>query len=214
MGKKHHENNILLCLKNSMKWLRENNAVITTLATVVLALLTYSYLKETKKQRLLTERAVLAQTSPKVFIKNIESTVRPDYETSELVVKSTIIFTNCGIIEAKNIDWSYTIQQDEKELVKKEKQRAPSIYPEQNRGIAITDFRIKRNKEDMEIIKKAQDLNKTLTISPNVLKPIILDIEYVYEDPDGKKMPYVREQYKYLLDGNRWVIPTEEVSGL
>lgn len=203
-------NNVYHLLMIAINCLKENSVIVTTIATVFLAAFTFSYLRETKKQRLLTQKIVLVQTSPKVFIKNIESTVHPDYDTNELVVHSTIIFTNCGITEAKNIDWSYTIKQDEQELVKKDKRRAPHIYPEQNRATAITVFRIKRNPEEMKIIKKAQELNKPITISPSVLKPVILDIEFGYEDPDGKKIPNHQEQYKYLLDRNEWVIPTTE----
>lgn len=197
-------------LSKISSWLENNSAMVTTIATVVLALLTFLYLRETWKQRVLTERAVWVQTSPKVFIKKIESRVNPDYDTNELVVHSTIIFTNCGKTEAKNVVWFYTIKQDEQELVKRDKRRAPHIYPEQNCGTDITDFRIKLKPEQMKIVKKAQELNKSITISPSVLKPIFLDIEFGYEEPDGKKMPNHQEQYKYLLDRNQWVIPTTE----
>lgn len=53
-------------------------------------------------------------------------------------------------------------------------------------------------------------MNKPLIISKSVLKPIILNIEFGYEDPEGKRMPNHQEQYKYMLDKNQWVIPTTE----
>lgn len=204
------KNRMVSILNKISNWLENNSAMVTTIATVVLALLTFFYLRETRKQRVLTEKVVWVQTAPKVFIKNIESRVNPDYDTNELVVHSIIIFTNCGKTEAKNLFWSYTIKQGEQELVKEDKRQAPYVYPEQNYGTAMPDFRIKRSEEDMEIIRKAQSLKKSITISPSVLRPIILNIEFGYEDSDGKRIQSHQEQYKYLLHMGQWVIPITE----
>ena len=123
---------------------------------------------------------------------------------------SIIILTNYGKTEAKNIVWSYIIKQDGQELKRKDKQIAQHLYPEQEAGIAISDFRIKFTSEKMKIFKQAQELGGTIIISPSVLKPISLDIWFEYEDPDGKRMPSHQELYKYLLAGNQWVLPMQE----
>ncbi len=197
-------------IKSVCNWLENHSATVTTIATVVLtittvvlAVLTYSYLQVTKK-------AVWVQTTPKVFIKKIESTVRPDYDKNQLVVQSIVIFTNCGNTEAKNLEWSYTIEVDGQELVKKDKRRVSYLYPEQNGAFTIEHFRIKFSPEQIKIIKQSQEPGNKLTFTPSVVKPIFLNIEYEYDDQDGKRIPSRAEQHKYLFAQNRWAIPIQK----
>ena len=195
-------NNVRNLLSTVLSWLGKHTATVTTIATVFLAVFTFLYLR-------VTQKVVWVQTSPKVFIKNVEATVTPDYDNNKLVVRSAIIFTNCGKTEAKNFVWSYIIKRDSQELVKKDEYQTPYVYPEQNYRTTITTFSVELPPEQMNKIKQAQELKTSTQIRTPII-PVFLDIEYEYDDPDGKRIPSRKEQYKCLLPGNKWVIPARK----
>lgn len=206
--------NVCNRLSRAFRWLDGHSTAVVAIATVALTVITLFYLLETKKQRMLTQEAVWVQTSPRVFIKNIEPTLTADYKVSKLIVHTIITFSNCGTTEAKNITWSYIITQDGRELAKRTT-RAPGIFPEQNRTTAIHDFRIDLPPKLMQVIQQAQEPNKPIDINPDVLtpyalKPFFLDIKLEYDNPDGKRMSIYQEQFEYLLAENKWVLPVQE----
>ena len=82
---------------------------VLVISTVILALVTFCYLLETRKQRLLFEKIVTVDTKPKVFIKTINTKSRADFERNQVVINSELVFTNCGKVEARNIVLSYVI---------------------------------------------------------------------------------------------------------
>jgi hypothetical protein len=185
-------------------WFQQNHSLILTFATIALVFITLFYLIETRRERLLLERTVEVDTQPKVFIKTMETNAKPDFENSRIIIHTKLVLSNCGKTEATNIRWSYVVSQGGQ--TKKEGTFGPFqyLYPNQTAIASIENLRFTLPKDEMEIVKKAVDLNKPILVSGNLQKPVSLDIELVYESLDGKpvKVPY---KYRYIFPMNAWV---------
>ena len=83
------------------------------------------------------------------------------------------------------------------------------LYPGQTATASIENLRFTLPQDEMEIVKKAVELNKPIVVSGNLQKPVLLDIELVYESLDGQlvTVPY---KYRYLFQMNAWVFPSQK----
>jgi hypothetical protein len=164
---------------------------------------------ETRRQRLLLEKTVAVETHPKVFIKTMETEAKPDFKNSRIIIHTKLILSNCGKTEARNIRWSYVVSQGDK--IKKEGRFGPFqyLYPDQTATASIENLRFSFSESEMEIVKKAVELNKPIVVSGDVQKPVLLDIELTYESLDGQlvTIPY---KYRYLFPMNAWVFPSQK----
>ena len=79
--------------------------------------------------RKLTEKAVSLDTSPKVFIKTIKPQAKLDTNAIEII--SSIIFTNCGKTEAKDIKWSYVINSEGQKKIERSTGPYQYLFPSQ-----------------------------------------------------------------------------------
>ena len=192
-----------------MVWFQQNHSLILTFATIVLVFITLCYLVETRKQRLLLERTVVVDTQPKVFFKTLETKAKPDFENSRIIIHTKLVLSNCGKTEAINIRWSYVVSQGDQ--VKKEGTFGPFqyLFPGQTATASIENLRFTLPQDEMEIVKKAVELDKPIVVSGNLQKPVLLSIELIYESLDGKiiTVPY---KYRYLFPINAWVFPSQK----
>ena len=190
------------------KYPSEALSALLVIVTLLLVLVTYLYLVETRKQRLLMQKAVSIDTAPKVFIEAIEATARPNYDGNEIIIHSAIQLKNCGGTEAKNIKWSYVITFEGKEKTKENGGPYQYLYPDQVASMPIKKFKFSISNEAMKTVKQAVELKKPVIVPENYIKPVLLDIEIMFDDLDGNttKTPY---SYKYLFSMNKWVVPEQ-----
>lgn len=190
-------------------WFQQNHSLVLTFATIALVFITFLYLVETRKQRRLLERTVAVDTQPKVFIKTLVTEAKPDFENSRIIIHTKLVLSNCGKTEARSIHWSYVVSQGNQ--VKKEGTFGPFqyLYPGQIATASIENLRFTLPKDEMEIVKEAVELKKPIVVSGNLQKPVLLDIELVYENLDGQlvTVPY---KFRYLFPMNAWVTPSQK----
>ncbi len=179
------------------------STIVVTLATVFLAVTTFLYLRETKKLRILTHKAVSVDTSPKVFIKTIKGKMKPRFDANSIEINSSIIFTNCGKTETRNVRWSYVIDSEGAEKIEEAKGPYQYLFPSQTISYTIETFKFLMSQEQMEVVKKAVELDKSISIKNDLFRPVFLEINLEYEDLDGaeKKYPY---SFKYIFSKNMW----------
>ncbi len=189
-------------MKEVLEFLNKNHSLIITIATVILVIITFLYLIETRKQRLLMSKAVSIDTSPKVFIKNIESKVKPNYETNSIEITTYIKLKNCGKTEAKNVRLPYSIKYGDKKL---ESIKGPFeyLFPDQISSYSTKFFSIPLDKKNMGIVKQAIESNKPINVPKEYALPVYLDIKIIYNDLEGNEIetPY---SLTYLFYKNMW----------
>lgn len=197
------------------------SAKILTVATVVLAAanvglvaanvglvyLTNCYLNETKAQRevaqrsiKLTEKLVEFETSPKPYIKDVETKWLLSESGGNTVHSITAIkLANCGRCEAKNIRL-HTILTKGSLTDDKTIKLIEYIYPGQQPLYAMRTLKIECTPEVIAAIKEG----KALKIPKDKQEPISLKIELMYDEPTGRPrmFPYDLE-YNYAL--SKWV---------
>jgi hypothetical protein len=193
----------------TLKWLQENHSLVLTFATVALAIITLFYLVETRKQRLLLEKTVAVDTEPKVFIKTVETVAKPDFENSKIIIHTKLVLSNCGKVEARSIRWSYEISQGNQVLKQGTFGPFQYLYPGQTATASIENLRFPFPPEEMEIVKKAVELDKPIIVAGDLQKPVLLNIELVYEGTGGQlvTVPY---KYRYIFPMNAWVFPSQK----
>jgi len=196
-----------------VKWIDNHAVVITALATIVLAFLTYLYMKETKKQRLvaqqsinLTEKLIEFETSPKPYIKNVEMSWK-ESESIENMLEGFIYITlaNCGRSEAVNIKFHRVLTLG---LKKKELPLfvCEYLYPGQEPILLMSPIQIRCNPEEITVFKeiKKHGTDIRFQIPKDKQDPITLEMKLMYDDNEGNThtVPYHFE-YNYTI--NKWV---------
>ena len=202
-------NNIANGIITTKKWLQENHSLVLTFATLVLVVITFLYLLETRRQRLLLQKSTDVDTQPKIFFKTIKTVAKPDFENNKITIHTNLVLSNCGKIEGRSIYWKYSITQEKKVL--KEGVFGPFqyLYPEQTATASIENLSFSFSPEEMRIVKKAVELGKDIEVAGSLQKPVLLNIELVYENVNGQKtiVPYT---YRYLFPMNAWVFPSQK----
>ncbi|MHC4740140.1 MAG: hypothetical protein ACYS9Y_14620 [Planctomycetota bacterium] len=85
------------------------STMVLAIVTVVLAFITWLYLCETKKQRLVMEKTISVDVSPMVFIDNVKTEFEMNDNKKCLDVKTLFVIKNSGKTEARNIQFSYIL---------------------------------------------------------------------------------------------------------
>jgi len=211
VAKKNEKHNyVIMFLHNVWKKICEKKPLsLSEILALLLTLITFFYLLETRNQRLLLEQTVAVDTQPKVFIKTIETKATPDFPNSRILIHTKLVLSNCGKSEARRIQWSYVVSQGDQ--VKKKGKFGPFqyLFPNQTATASIENLRFTLPPDEMEIVKKAVELDRPIVISGNLQKPVLLDIELIYEKPDGESIiiPY---RYRYIFPMNAWVFPSDK----
>lgn len=185
-------------------WLDQHTALVLTAATVALAIITYFYLREIKRQRLLMQKVVLIDTSPKVFFDGIKSIRSVDESNNIIKFGIDLAVKNCGKTEALNIKFPFVVNSREKKISEGTKGPFQYIFPGQiiHYGIFFVNTELKLNKEEISILKKAIKADKPIHFGEKS-PPLQIDIKIVYKDIEGKKIttPY---SLKYSWHKNMW----------
>jgi len=186
----------------------DNHAVtITALATTVLAVLTYFYMREAKGQRLAAQRSIALieksidfETSPKPYIKDIETIWQVSKsKENTLEGKTSIKLANCGRTEATNIKLDKVLS---KGTLKDDTtiSAVEYLYPGQEPIFTTGGLEISCSPEGILAIKEG----KGVTIPKEKQEPVSLKIDLTFDDDNGNvhTVPY-KFEYNYRL--HKWV---------
>ena len=189
---------------NLINWISNNSSFILAITTVVLAIITFFYLRETKLIRLVTEKSFKMEISPQVFVKNITSTTHLDSDRSRINVTPFIEVKNSGKTAAKNMNIPYKITVGSVQMTDT-LGIISFLYPDQIIRIQMKGFHIGLKKSDLEIVKRAVKEKLKLQVPDNFVADTPMNLEISYDDNDGNRetIPYV---FKYVFRNNSWVI--------
>ena len=185
-------------------------SIVTSIATLVLAIITIFYLGETKKIREIADKAFQVDVSPKVFISNIVTRQLLNTQEKRLQIAAICEITNVGKTEAKNMEISYTILVGEKFQVPGTIEKAPYIFPTQTISFTTHSVGIKLNEGQVELAKNQLEKDKKITFPQNFDEKINLKIKINYFDHNNKEQS-VSYLCDYRWDSTDWGIriPTE-----
>jgi len=194
-------------MKRFLEILRNNSSFVLALATIVLAIITFCYLLETRSLRKVAEQSFLINTSPKVFLKTISSTLQLNERMKVIVVTSVLKIVNTGKTEAKDLKGDYTISIGNAEI-KEKFVPVEYLFPDQSATIKTKKFNIRLNEEQFGIAKKAEELGKLSSGSLKSANPIYFRLNLSYLNQIGERISYTFK-YKYLFQSNQWVYGTK-----
>lgn len=193
-------------------WADKHSASIVAIATVALAIITLLYLRETKKLRLQTQKAISVDISPMVFIDNVKTVFIMNNKKSCIDVRTSFAIKNSGKTEARNIQFSYVLTYKNGKEVRASAIPAQYLFPGQQcvcNTELITLFvkpeEFIRLKEKLQ--SKSTIIIKEITFLKEVreeLEGLELSIELKYEDGDGEKVKWPHF-FQYSIPKNSWV---------
>ena len=181
--------------------LKNYSTLVVALATVILAIITYFYLVETRSLRKIAEQSFIHDTSPKVFINGIISTRKLNVARRRIEVTSVFKITNIGKTEAKDLTGHWTISSGKSQF---EDNFGPIQYffPGQETNYKTKMLTVGLNKKQFEAAKKA--IESKLKYSDKLPTKIYFKIKLSYLNQIGKQISYTFN-YEYLFHNNEWV---------
>ncbi|MCP4612859.1 MAG: hypothetical protein GY845_29550 [Planctomycetes bacterium] len=174
-------------------WIMAFASFVAAVATVTLVILTNRYLNETKETRKLYEKIVSVETTPKVFVNDVQGMLK----TSDVNVPIVMyyVISNCGKVEAKDVKYRHGIfhEKDNKKIPNDGthiwSKLKGDVFPGQEIPIKI---------------KPAFRLIEQINRNPISYK---INIELEYKDTLGKSKKYNTE---YRYEKEEWVINSEK----
>jgi hypothetical protein len=181
-----------------------------------------------RRQRKLTEKAVLVDTSPKVFIKEIAASSKflyDDTQPKSLEPKSLDTFFiislyNCGKTEGLNVTLDITVKSPD--TTHRPFRYGPVSYifpgqlcslPRTRRQFALTPDQIaqihRTNGRRSGYVRPQPD--QLWRQSPSLWPPIKLDIILKYQSVDGQQLPETHYEFQYIMnspEGTCTLFPT------
>ena len=179
-------------------------SITVAIATVALAIITFFYLRETSRLRKISEKALTLDVEPKIFVENISSIIKPDYDKRVLNVQALIKIKNGGKSEAIEFEAPYTLSWG-KHRIDDKIGPVPYLFPTQGIAYETRIMSVEISETDMAIVKEAIETKKTVIVSKEMPVPIInFNISLKYKDRDGNlhEIPY---SWKYIFHKNEWL---------
>jgi len=193
---------------NILKWFTNNSSFILVLVTLALAIITFYYLLETKRIRIVAEKSLKVEMLPQVFLENIESYPRLDEQKKEISVTAVFIIKNVGKTEAKNFVGKYKLSSGSANI---EGKIGPVSYLFPTQGVRYETkvLSVTLNEKNFAVAKDALESKKPLIIPKDFGQPIYLNLSLNYLDVNGEtiELPY---RLKYLFHSNAWIHILEE----
>ena len=191
-------------------WRSIGSRKLTNITALLLACITFGYLLETRNQRLLLEKTVAVETQPRVYVKNVVTNAKMDLPNSKIIINTKFVLSNCGKTEARNIRLSYVISQGTQVVKNETYGPYQYMYPDQNFTASIENLEYHLSEEEMEIAKKAVELDVKFGFFGKIQNPPLLKIELVYEDAGGQLAPPVSYVYRYVFSMEVWVYQSQK----
>jgi hypothetical protein len=194
-------------MKGILDFFSNNSAFFLFIATFALAVITYFYLRETTRIRKTSEKFFTIETSPKVFLENIEFIPKLNDSTRGIEVTAVLRIKNTGKTEADKFKAKYVFSMGDLRMEKEIE--APYLYPSQGVQYQTKVLSLSLNEENFSVAKRAQEEKKALIVSENIAPPIFLNLDLTYIDQEGEEhnIPY---KAKYTLHNNSWNFLTED----
>ncbi|MGA2534215.1 MAG: hypothetical protein ABSG19_14405 [Candidatus Aminicenantales bacterium] len=159
--------------------------IVMPIATLGLAIITYFYLRETKKMRDVASDSLRIDAAPKIFIQSINTHRDFDKQAKKLFVNATIRINNVGKTEAKNIKIFYEIKIGGSLQIPRQVDTAPHIFPSQSVTFKTLPVFFELNDKDLQIAGEHLE-KKEKMLFPPAPRPaflLLIKIEYIgYKD--------------------------------
>ena len=203
--------NIKIILKwfvEAMKWCTDNHAFILAVATLLLVLVTYHYLRETKKIRKIAEKSFELDSGPKVFLAEITPVPRLDNTKKSIYVTLVLKVKNVGRTEAKeiNMDYIFSYEKDNNKKITVEGSidSIQYIFPTQEVAKETKMLSLVLDDKNFSIVKAAKEQNKPVIPRKGLVPPIYfkLTLSYLNQNNERISCPY---KYKYIFHENKLV---------
>ncbi len=194
-------------LKALLGFLSESSSLVLAIATLVLVIITFFYLRETRLIRKVADKSFRVETSPKVFLESILCTPHLNYAEKKIEVRATLKIKNVGKTEAKNFVAVYTLSSGRMKMEDKIGP-IPYLFPSQGVVYQTKMLDVALNDQQLAVAKEAMDTKKALIVPENFAPPIFLGLSLRYLDHEGKEqnLPY---KCKYIFHTNSWVFIIE-----
>jgi len=190
-----------------LKSISEYSSLLLFIATLILAVITYFYLRETKLIRKVAESSFRIETSPKVFLENITCVTKLNLSKKEIEVTAVFQIKNVGKTEAKDFVAEYTLSSGKMKMEDKIGP-IPYLFPSQGVHYETKMLGVGLNEKNLAVAKESIDTKKALVVPKDFGQPIFLDLNLRYLDHEGKEqnLPY---KCKYTFHTNSWVFIVE-----
>ncbi|MGB9004938.1 MAG: hypothetical protein WCB96_04360 [Candidatus Aminicenantales bacterium] len=178
-------------------------SIVTVISYVALAIITFFYMKETRRIREIAVEDLKIGASPQVFVSNIGTFQTLDEEKKKIAIQAIIQITNTGRTEATNVIIKYKLLIAEHIQIPWESQEAPYIFPNQSLLFNSLSYAIDLNEEDTKSAKSQLENNKKISFRPET-KPkyeMEIKIEYFGYQKEKKILSWLCD---YRWDGINW----------
>lgn len=185
-------------------FLEKHQSLITALCTVVLAMITWRYMLETKKMRKIAADSFQAETAPIVFLEFPAPIRKLDLQTRQFMIIPKGIVKNAGKSTATNLDIEYCLRKGSTRLSKK-LLTAPYIYPTQQFILSPEAIAATLSDAVFADMKKIYDEKSEPVLRKDFAEQWFFDATLKYVDP--KKNEQIRlYTFVYHWDQNSWGI--------
>jgi len=177
--------------------------IITAIGSIVLVIVTFLYLLETKKMRDISSLALKIDSSPMVFIHKIHTQQTLDEPKKKLIIQENFIIKNTGKMEARNINIKYKILIGKQVQVPGELKDFPYIFPTQEIAFDSVPVFIELNNEEIQISKGQIQNGKAIFFRPETKPKLEMEIEIYYQGfkDEPQRIPYLCQ---YHWDSAKW----------
>ena len=195
-----------------LNWFAIILPIITAIGSIALVIVTYLYLRETRRMRDISAQALTIDSSPMVFIDAIETHLLLDEPKKGLQIQARIVLKNTGKTEARTIMLKYKIILGERIQVPWKLQETPYIFPTQEITFNTDHVFIDLNDKEIQNAIEQVQSGKSI-LFPSETKPklkIEIEVNYRGFGDEPQRIPYLCE---YLWDLGKWdllVLPKKE----
>lgn len=181
------------------------------IATFILAMITFSYLTETKKMREIAYKTLKIDLSPKIFIDRIETERNLNESNKILEIMPVYVLKNVGKSEATDVKLATKVVQGGKITDFSKFESGPDIYPTQEIEYRRSLILININDEYLDLMKKILnqeiiDFKETYwlpRITDKESYPVKIYITIKYLDHEKKECGFTNV-FRYHIGRNYW----------
>lgn len=186
-----------------MNFINNISPLILAISTIVLVVITYCYLRETKLIRIVAQKSLQLESAPNVFIENVRSERKFNYEEKKLKLFTISTITNSGITKAKKLTGIYELFSGNNQI---KYTIGPFAYlsPKQKYNYESKVLEINLSDENASIIQQAIDSGRNFIAPEGFIPEINFKINLKYYDLNNEEY---NDEYnlKYVFNKDIWV---------
>lgn len=180
---------------------------IQAIVTVILAYITFLYMRETKRMRKIAERALDIEAAPLVFMQKVDSNKILDENNKKLTLYEVLHITNVGKSPAYDLKVEYRLVSDPVEF-SWQYEASPHLYPSEEVLFYVIPFSFDLSDKEVKEIGNRMGKPYALALFPMEPKPsfeIELKIKYLGLNRKPEQVSYL---CAYKWDSNMWGLTT------